>query len=291
MTPAPADAPVRLENREGGSDVVRGDEGYEATFAGYVEGVEAEQLAGAAHFISDLDRSFIYAEVQVRGFGNLDESAREPATCEVAEAVDLDAGVQQGHDGIAEWGAVAQDIAAKLQPLAHGHDRDTMPADVTAQEDGVARLDALRTYRQVVLNDADAGGVDEDAVGVTPVYHFGVAGDQLHVCLVCCQAHGLQHAPEGLHGQALFEYEAHAEVEGPRAAHCEIVYGAVHGEGTDVAAGEEEGWTTWELVVKARRAPFTLNVAPSCRSLMRGLEKAGTIIFSINLCMRAPPPP
>ena len=52
-----------------------------------------------------------------------------------------------------------------------------MSADIAAQQDSVARLNALWADREVVLDYAYAGGVDEDAVGMAPVYHFGIAGD------------------------------------------------------------------------------------------------------------------
>ena len=46
--------------------------------------------------------------------------------------------------------------------------------------------------------------------------------------------------PEGFHGQPLFNDIAGTEVERARAGHRKVVHRAVHSQGAEVAAGEEE---------------------------------------------------
>lgn len=55
---------------------------------------------------------------------------------------------------------------------------------------------------------AHAGGIDVDAVGTAALDHLGVAGDNLHTCLMCRFGHGLYNLAELIHGIALFEDKA-----------------------------------------------------------------------------------
>ena len=86
--------------------------------------------------------------------------------------MDFDARVQQCLDGGVHRGTIAQDVRAEVQPLPHGHDGDTMPADVPAQKDRVARLHASGTHDEVVFYDAYARRVDEHSIAFAPVHHY-----------------------------------------------------------------------------------------------------------------------
>src|SRR5579872_1007398 len=55
--------------------------------------------------------------------------------------------------------------------------------------------------------------------------------------------------------------------------------------------GNISGRTTKESVVKAKRDPFTVTMAPSWRCSSMGLPKAGMKIFSMSWWVRRPPPP
>ena len=89
-------------------------------------------------------------------------------------------------------------------------------------------------------NDADAGGGDEDLVALAAVDDLGVAGDELDAGFGGSGAHGLDDAAEIVDRQAFFEDERGGEIERLRAAHREVVDGAVDGETADVAAGKED---------------------------------------------------
>ena len=66
-----------------------------------------------------------------------------------------------------------------MQPFAHRHDRDAVPAEIAAEQHGVARLDATRRDLGLVLDYAESGGVDKQAVAFALVYDFRVAGHKL----------------------------------------------------------------------------------------------------------------
>src|SRR5687768_9341747 len=99
----------------------------------------------------------------------LHQRACEPTPREVAQAVDINPGVQQFQDHVMNRGAVAPDLGLEIKPLSHGHDGDAMPPQVSAEEDDVTRLYALRLDREVVLYNPDACCVDEYTVGLALV--------------------------------------------------------------------------------------------------------------------------
>ena len=140
-----------------------------------------------------------------------------------------------------------------------------MAAEVAVDEDGVAGLDALGRDFQGVLQDADAGGVDEQAVAFAFINDLGVAGDDLHAGLLRGLLHGGDDLPEGLHGQAFFDDEGGTEIERARAGHRQVVDGAVDGQGTEVAAGEEEG-------------PHDVGIGGEGEALAGDVEHAGVVL-------------
>src|SRR5688572_22445534 len=71
------------------------------TFIRDVERLQAEDFAGAADKVGHRDDSFVDGDGEFRGLGNLDQRSREAAAGEVAEAVDLEARVEQRLHGAA----------------------------------------------------------------------------------------------------------------------------------------------------------------------------------------------
>ena len=90
------------------------------------------------------------------------------------------------------------------------------------------------------LDDADAGGGDEDLVALAAIDYFGVAGDEQHAGFAGGGTHGIDDAAQVLGRESLFEDEGGGKVERTRAAHGQVVDRAVDGQTTDVAAGEED---------------------------------------------------
>ena len=87
-------------------------------------------------------------------------------------------------------------------------------------------------------DQADAGGVDVDAVALAAVHDLGVAGDDRHARLCGRCLHRLHDPPEIFHRQPLFEDQPGGQRQRLRAAHGQVVDRAVHGQRADVAARE-----------------------------------------------------
>ena len=64
--------------------------------------------------------------------GDLDQRAGQPAAREVAQAVDVDAGLEQRQHRLGQRRAVALDRGLEAKPLARRHDGDAVAADVAA---------------------------------------------------------------------------------------------------------------------------------------------------------------
>ena len=84
------------------------------------------------------------------------------------------------------------------------------------------------------------GGVDEQAVALAALDNFGVAGDDCDSGRRRRFGHGCRDAAQRFGGKSFFQNESRAQEQRPRAAHGQIVDGAVHGERPDVTAGEEQ---------------------------------------------------
>ena len=96
-------------------------------------------------------------------------------------------------------------------------------------------------------SDPDAGGVDEDPVAVAAIDDLRVAGDDGHSGVGGGRCHRLDDHAELSQREAFFQDQSDAEVAGDRAAHGDVVHGAVDGEFPDVPAGEE-AWADDERV-------------------------------------------
>ena len=53
-------------------------------------------------------------------------------------------GLEQLQNDFVNWGGITLYGAFKLQPLAHGHDRHAVPAQIATDQNHVAGPDALR---------------------------------------------------------------------------------------------------------------------------------------------------
>ncbi len=112
--------------------------------------------------------------------------------------------------------------------------------DGATDNNRVSRLDALHGKGCRVLDEADAGGVDEEAVGGPPGDDLGVSRHDGDAGLLCRLGHGAGDPPEILHGKALFQDEPGTHDQGLSPADGKIVDRPVDGKRPDVAAGEED---------------------------------------------------
>ena len=117
------------------------------SFATYKR-IEPEQLAGAAHRIRYGNCMIPRDEWPAARLGDLDQCRGQPAAREIAQAMQLDPGINQPHHGGGKRRAVAgDDRRLETKSLACRHDGDPVAADIAAQHDHVAGPDLLRLDR------------------------------------------------------------------------------------------------------------------------------------------------
>ena len=120
------------------------------------------------------------------------------------------------------------------------HDGDAVIAHGAREQDRIAGPRTVARDLDPGRHDTDAGGVDEQAVGLAALDHLGVAGDDGDAGGARGFAHRAGNAIEIGERKALLDDEAGGEIERTRAAHGDVVDGAVDGERADVAAGKEQ---------------------------------------------------
>ncbi len=120
------------------------------------------------------------------------------------------------------------------------HDGDAVIADGPREQDRVARPRAIAGDLNPGRHDADAGGVKEQSVGLAALDHLGVAGNDCDAGGARRLAHRTGDALEIGERESLLDDEAGGKIKRARAAHGDVVDGAVDGERADIAAGEEQ---------------------------------------------------
>ena len=170
------------------------------------------------------------------------EGAGDAAAGRIAQDVDVRAGGEHRLDQAVERRGVAGDFGFEFEAFAHGHDGDAVHGDLAAEENFVAGPGARWGRCSTPSRDhADAGGVDEDSVGLAAIDDFGVAGDERDARGVGGFAHRVHDSRRNRRiGSPFLEDESDGEMQRARAAHGEVVDRAVDGEFADVAAGEKD---------------------------------------------------
>src|SRR5579864_9422982 len=87
----------------------------ESSLASDMERVQAENLARRAHIFANRDQFFIDLQREVGGFRDFIENARQSAACEVAQAMDVDAGLQHISDRSPERCGVTFDLTFEFE--------------------------------------------------------------------------------------------------------------------------------------------------------------------------------
>ena len=183
--------------------------------------------------------------------------------------------------------------ALELQALAHRHDRDAVPADVSAQQNRVARparcagrcvSRCSTTPMPAVLMNIPSP-LPLSTTLVSPVTSWTPAA---------CRRRRMDAstALQGLHRQAFFQDERRAQIQRPRAAHRQVVDRAVDRQRADVAAGEEQ-WPD-HIGIGGEGQPRAADARARRRrggTPAGALPKAGSSSSSSSSCMRRPPPP
>ncbi len=152
----------------------------------------------------------------------------------------VEAGFEQRERRCGDARAVALDDGLEAERVARRHDCDAVPADVAAEDDGVARAHTRGQDGCARDDAAQARGIDEETVRVAAVHDLGIARHEPHAGRIGRRAHRFEEAPQHRERQALLDDEPDGETQRPRPAHGKIVDRAVHGQRADVSAREHE---------------------------------------------------
>jgi len=87
-------------------------------------------------------------------------------------------------------------VVSNSSPSRRAHDRHAVIADGAADNDDVARLRVLRRDVDAFGDDADAAGIDKDAVAVSFLDDFGIARHQRDSGVPRRETHALDDAPQ-----------------------------------------------------------------------------------------------
>ena len=97
----------------------------------------------------------------------------------VTQAVYIAAGSQHSGYQVVERGAVADDGQVELQSLTLAHHGHAVLADAAAQDYFIARPGVGARNVRPPFDQADPGGIDEQAVRLAAVDYLGIAGNDL----------------------------------------------------------------------------------------------------------------
>ena len=109
----------------------------EPSLVGQIKRVESEDFARSRNIFAYRHRQLVDADADIRGLGDLDQTAAQAAARQVTQAVNFHSGLQQSSHRLPKRSAVRLDRGLERQPLARRHDRDAVAADVSAQQHDV----------------------------------------------------------------------------------------------------------------------------------------------------------
>src|SRR5208282_229539 len=208
-------------------------------FVGDIERIQAEQLARTSDLFVNRQRAFLQFDPNLRTLRDFVQRAGDSASRRVAHAANVATYAKHlAHQGV-QGGTVALDLSLELQSLALRQDRDAVIADRTAQQHLVPWTGTVGGKVDTFGHQSNSCRVDEQSVALAFLDDLGIASNHLHARFRSSLAKRIHHTPEFVHREALFDDEGGAQEQRRCAAHGQIVYRAVNGEGTDIAAGKE----------------------------------------------------
>src|SRR5579863_858765 len=154
------------------------DKHRKTAFIRHVQRIEAENFAGALNNFIDRNRDFFQIDADLAVASNLVQGRRQAATGQVAQAVNLDSGIQECFDRGPDVVGVAENWGLELQSLAHGENCNAVTAEIAADDDHISGLNRLWTDRSfhVRFDQPNPRSVNENAVAFALVDDFRVAG-------------------------------------------------------------------------------------------------------------------
>lgn len=227
---------------DGGVGIIGRDDGEELAFIGDVQGIEAEQLAGATDSIAHRDLIFKKDHAETAVARQFVERGRGAATSWIAHPADArTSGANESFDERKHGASVRAKIGFEIEFAAREQDGNAVIADRAREKNPIADADRTRINRDAGKEAADAGGGYVHAVGFAMLDDFGVTGSDANTGILRGFGHGSNFGFENRGGQSGFENVRDDEGFSASAGDGEVVDGAVDGEFADRTAGEGDG--------------------------------------------------
>lgn len=166
-----------LHGGQGGIDLLDRDDGHEPALVGDVEGIDAEQVAGAEHHGTHGQTFLLEHHPDAGALGQLVADRADAATGGVTHPPGARGGGEQIRDDRGERGRVGGNVRLEIELAASEQHRHAMVPHGTGENDAVTGLDTIRTESTVGRDHPDSSGVDEEPVSGALGHDFGVAGD------------------------------------------------------------------------------------------------------------------
>src|SRR5664279_1895935 len=144
---------------------------------GDVQGIETEQFTGPENFRQDRYGGFVEPHPHGGLVADLVERRRQTAAGRIAQYADGRHGGHHVGDQAVERRGIRHDGGFEFEAGPVRHDGDAVIAHAAGDQDCIAGARALARNFNAGRHHADAGGVDEEAVGLAALDHLGVAGD------------------------------------------------------------------------------------------------------------------
>ncbi len=216
---------------------------HHGPLVGEIMGLEAVELAQAAHRIADRNGGLFQLDGNAGGRAPLVEHGGEAAAGGIAQGVRGNACLQQRFYLRPEGGAVALEIRAQLQGVTGHQDAGAVAADIPRHQNGITGLEVAYRDAPALLRQresANPAGVDKDLVGRPLGHHLGVAADDAGAAVGKLSRHRLDDTGEIGVGETLLDDKAAAQILGLGPHHGEIVDRAGDGQLADIAPLEEQ---------------------------------------------------
>jgi hypothetical protein len=127
-----------------------------------------------------------------------------------------------------------------LQAFPLRQNCDSVIAQCSADKDRVAGLRLISRQEDSIAHAANPGGVDEDAVGASSLYNFGITSNYLDAGIRSSFLHRSNNPPQRIDWQSFFQNKRSAHPQRPCTAHRQVVNRAVHCKRANISATEEK---------------------------------------------------
>ena len=166
---------MRPQRRQHGIDGLGPHAEQRLALVGDMQRIDAEQLRRRTHRFSHRHRQLVDDDADTTLLGHLVQRRRHTATRRILHRDDrARRAVERGANQCVDRRDVGLQVAVERQAVAPRHDRHPVVADRAGHDQNVA--DAAGRVGNHPIGQGDAGGVEHDAVELSPSHHLRVAG-------------------------------------------------------------------------------------------------------------------